>query len=57
MLNLSNVIHTCVCSAPNEHLASTATSVMGLGTDASISVEGSMLGHTNCETTYNQISI
>ena len=57
MLNLSNVIHTCVCSAPNEHVASTATSVVGLGTNASIGVEGLLLGCDNYKTTYNQISI
>jgi hypothetical protein len=57
MLNLSNVIHTCVYGAPNEHVASTVASVVGLGTDASIGIEGLLLGHNNCKTTYNQISI
>ena len=53
MLNLSNVIHTCVYGAPNEHATSTVASVMGLGTDASIGVEGLLLGHNNYKTTYS----
>ena len=57
MMNLSNVIHTCVYGAPNEHIVSTAASVVGLGIDASIGVEGLLLGHNNYKTTYNQISI
>jgi hypothetical protein len=57
MLNLSNVIHTCVYGAPNEHVSSTVASVVGLGIDASIGIEGMLLGHNNWKTTYNQISI
>jgi hypothetical protein len=57
MVNLSNVTHTCVWGAPNEHVASTVASVVGLGTDASIGVEGLLLGRNNCKTTYNKISI
>jgi hypothetical protein len=57
MLNLSNVIHTCVYDAPNEHVSSIVASMVGLGIDASIGVEGLLLGHNNCKTKYNQISI
>jgi hypothetical protein len=38
ILNLSNVIHTCVYGAPNEHATSIVTLVVGLGIDASIGV-------------------
>jgi hypothetical protein len=47
MLNLSNVIHTYVYGAPNEHVASTATLVVGLCTNASICIEGLLLGCNN----------
>ena len=57
MVNLSNVTHAYVWDAPNEHGASTAASVVDLGTNASIYVEGLLLGHKNCKTTYNKISI
>jgi hypothetical protein len=57
MLNLSNVIHTCVYGASNEHATSTTASMVGLGSDAYIGVEALLLGRNNCKTTYNQISI
>jgi hypothetical protein len=57
MVNLSNVTHTCVWGAPNEKVASTVASVVGLGTDASIDVEGLLLGRNNYKTTYNKKSI
>jgi hypothetical protein len=43
MLNLSNVMHTCVYGAPNEHVSSTTVSIVGLGTNASIGLEGLLL--------------
>ena len=51
MVNLSYVIHPCVWGASNEQAASTTASVVGLGTDASIDVEGLLLGHNNYKKT------
>jgi hypothetical protein len=57
MVNVSNVIHTCVWGAPNEHTAPTATSMVGLGIDSSIDVVGLLLGCKNFKTTYIKILI
>jgi nucleoside-specific outer membrane channel protein Tsx len=51
MVNLSYVTHTFMWGAPNKQVASTSTSVVGLGTDASIGVEGLLLGCKNYRTT------
>ena len=57
MVNLSNVIHTCVWGTPIEHDASNVASVVGLGTNASIGVEVILLQRNKCKTTYIKISI
>ena len=44
MMNLSNVIHTCVYNAPNENDVSIVVSMVGLGIDVSIGIEGLLLG-------------
>jgi hypothetical protein len=53
MVSLSNLTHTCVWGVPNEKVSSTTASVVGLGIDASIDVEGLFLRHNNFKTTYN----
>ena len=57
MLNLSNVIHTYVYDAPIEHVSTIVALVVGLGTNASISIESLLLGCNNYKKKYNQISI
>jgi hypothetical protein len=42
---------------PNEQAASTATSMVEIGTDAFMGVEDLLHGCNNCKTTYNKISI
>jgi hypothetical protein len=51
MVNLSYVTHTFMWGAPNEQFVSTSTSMVRLGIDASIGVEGLLLGYKNCGTT------
>jgi hypothetical protein len=57
MVNLSNVTHTYVWGASNEQASSTVASVVGIGTNASIGVEGLLLRCNNYKTTFNKKSI
>jgi hypothetical protein len=50
MVNLSYVTHTFMWGVANEQFVSTSTSMVGLGIDASIGVEGLLLGCKKCRT-------